>query len=98
MTGHPAWGDPVEHPWTTGMQMSYSTEAVFWGNWIKQNLADDLPVKVAGLVNDNDFGKAYGIGFERWAEANPDVVSEFVQVGHDPAAATVTNEMTTMRR
>lgn len=20
MTGHPAWGDPLNHPWTTGMQ------------------------------------------------------------------------------
>jgi branched-chain amino acid transport system substrate-binding protein len=96
MTGHPAWGDPVNHPWTTGMQMSYSTEAVLWGNWIKENLADDLPVKVAGLVMDNDFGLAYEDGFQKWADANPDVVSEFVAVPHDPAAPTVTNEMTTV--
>ncbi|MDH3294243.1 MAG: ABC transporter substrate-binding protein [Acidimicrobiia bacterium] len=96
MTGHPAWGDPVNHPWTTGMQMSYSTEAVLWGNWIKENLADDLPVKVAGLVMDNDFGLAYEDGFQKWADANPDVVSEFVVVPHDPAAPTVTNEMTTV--
>ena len=96
MTGHPAWGDPVGHPWTTGLQMSYSTEAVFWGNWIKQNLAADLPVKVAGLVMDNDFGLAYEDSFEKWAEDNPDVVSEFVAVPHDPAAPTVTNEMTTI--
>ena len=96
MTGHPAWGDPVNHPWTTGLQMSYATEAVLWGNWIKQNLADDLPVKVAGLVMDNDFGLAYEDGFEKYAEANPDVVSEFIPVPHDPAAPTVTNEMTTI--
>ncbi|MEM8922052.1 MAG: ABC transporter substrate-binding protein [Actinomycetota bacterium] len=96
MTGHPAWGDPVEHPFTTGLQMSYSTEAVFWGNWIKDNLADDLPVKVGGLVMDNDFGLAYKDSFEKWAEANPDVVSEFQAVPHDPAAPTVTNEMTTL--
>ncbi len=96
MTGHPAWGDPEGHPWTTGLQMSYSTEAVFWGNWIKQNLAADLPVKVAGLVMDNDFGLAYEDSFEKWVEANPDVVGEFVAVPHDPAAPTVTNEMTTI--
>jgi ABC-type branched-subunit amino acid transport system substrate-binding protein len=96
MTGHPAWGDPVGHPWTTGLQMSYSTEAVFWGNWIKSNMADQLPVKVAGLVMDNDFGLAYKDGFEKWAEQNPDVVSEFQAVPHDPAAPTVTNEMTTI--
>ncbi|MEL6982936.1 MAG: ABC transporter substrate-binding protein [Actinomycetota bacterium] len=96
MTGHPAWGDPEGHPWTTGLQMSYSTEAVFWGNWIKQNLADDLPVTVAGLVMDNDFGLAYEDSFEKWAEANPDVVAEFLPVPHEPAAPTVTNEMTTI--
>ena len=96
MTGHPAWGDPEGHPFTTGLQMSYSTEAVFWGNWIEQNLADQLPVKVAGLVMDNDFGLAYEDSFEKWVEANPDVVSEFQAVPHDPAAPTVTNEMTTI--
>ncbi len=96
MTGHPAWGDPEGHPFTTGLQMSYSTEAVLWGNWIRENLADQLPVKVGGLVMDNDFGLAYKDSFEKWAEANPDVVSEFQAVPHDPAAPTVTNEMTTL--
>lgn len=96
MTGHPAWGDPINHPFTTGLQMSYATEAIFWGNWIKTNMADRLPVTVSGLVMDNDFGLAYQDGFERWAEANPDVVSEFNPIPHDPAAPTVTNEMTTI--
>ncbi len=96
MTGHPAWGDPVNHPWTTGMQLSYSTEAILWGSWIKQNLPDILPVKVAGLVMDNDFGLAYELGFDEWAAANPDVVSEYRPVRHDPAAPTLTNEMTTI--
>ena len=96
-TGHPAWGDPENHPWTTmAAGMSYATEAVLWGNWIKTNLADQLPVKVSALVMDNDFGLAYRDGFEKWAEGNPDVVSEFVPITHDPAAATVTNEMTTV--
>ena len=96
MTGHPAWGDPVNHPWTSGLQMSYSTEAILWGTWIKNNLADELPVKVAGLVMDNDFGLAYELAFEAYAEANGDIVSEFVAIRHDPAAPTVTNEMTTI--
>ncbi len=96
MTGHPAWGDPVNHPWTTIMQMSYSTESILWGAWIKENLADLLPVKVAGLVMDNDFGLAYELGFEEWAHENTDVVSEFLPVRHDPAAPTLTNEMTTV--
>ena len=96
MTGHPAWGDPVNHPFTTGLQMSYSTEAVFWGNWIKNNMADQLPVKVGGLVMDNDFGLAYQDSFQKWADQNPDVVAEFQPVPHDPAAPTITNEMTTL--
>jgi branched-chain amino acid transport system substrate-binding protein len=96
MTGHPAWGDPVKHPWTSGLQLSYSTEAILWGNWIKANLADQLPVVVSGLVMDNDFGLAYEKGFEAYAEANPDVVSEFIAVRHDPAAPTLTNEVTTV--
>jgi branched-chain amino acid transport system substrate-binding protein len=96
MTGHPAWGDPVEHPWTNGLQMSYATEAILWGSWIKANMADQLPVTVAGLVMDNDFGLAYEDGMQTYADANPDVVEEFIAVRHDPAAPTVTNEMTTI--
>ncbi|MCP5030029.1 MAG: ABC transporter substrate-binding protein [Actinomycetia bacterium] len=96
MTGHPAWGDPVNHPWTTGMQMSYATEAILWGAWIKANMADQLPVNVAGLVMDNDFGLAYEDGMQSYAEANPDVIADFNAVRHDPAAPTVTNEMTTI--
>ena len=94
-TGHPAWGDPEVHPWTTGSILSYSTESVLWGNWIKENV-DNLPVVVAGLVMDNDFGLAYELGFEEYAHNNPDVVSEFVPVRHDPAAPTITNEVTTI--
>ena len=96
MTGHPAWGDPEIHPWTSGMIMSYSTEAVLWGTWIKQNLAYQLPVKVAGLVMDNDFGLAYELGFEAYAEDNPDIVAEYLPVRHDPAAPPLTNEVTTI--
>ena len=95
-TGHPAWGDPVAHPWTTSNQMSYSTEAILWGTWIKQNMADRLPVTVAGLVIDNDFGLAYEEGMKAYAEENPDVIAEFNPIRHDPAAPTVTNEMTTI--
>jgi ABC-type branched-subunit amino acid transport system substrate-binding protein len=96
LSGHPAWGDPEFHPWTTGYQLSYFTEAVLWGGWIKANLADELPLKVAGLVADNDFGLAYEAGFQTFAENNPDVVSEFVAIRHDPAAPTVSNEVTTL--
>ncbi|MEM7324254.1 MAG: ABC transporter substrate-binding protein [Actinomycetota bacterium] len=93
-TGHQAWGDPVGHPWTTGLQMSYATESLLWGSWIDQNF--DEPVKVAALVMDNDFGLAYEQGFADYAASNPDVISEVEFVRHDPAAATLTNEITTL--
>ena len=89
VSGHPAWGDPVVHPRTTGLQLAYTTEATLWGTWIEQNLTDELPVKVAGLVMDNDFGVTYEAAFAAWADANPDVVSEFVAVRHDPAQTSV---------
>ncbi len=91
-TGHQAWGDPVNNPWTTGLQMSYATESLLWGSWINDNY--DGPVKVAALVMDNDFGLAYEQGFERYAESNDKISVEFVR--HDPAAATLTNEITTL--
>ncbi len=98
VTSHPTWGDPVGRPWTTGLQLSHSTEAVLWGSWIKSNLVADLPVKVAALVRDDAFGVAYESSFAAWADANPDVVSEFVTVSHSTApGGTVSNEMATIK-
>ncbi len=43
--------------------MAYNTEAVLWGGFIEQRLDELAPdggkVKVAALVMNNDFGKAY---------------------------------------
>ena len=39
-SGHPALGDPVNHPWTPGTTFSYTTEAVLWGTFIEQHLED----------------------------------------------------------
>lgn len=68
MTGHPAWGDPHNHPWTTGLQLAYNTEAVLWGAFIEQRIDELAPsgskATIAGLIMNNDFGKAYEIGFK----------------------------------
>ena len=96
ISGHPAWGDPVKYPWTTGMQMSYATESILWGTWIEENLSDLLPVKVASLATDRSFGQHYELSFQEWAEANADVVSEYLPVRHDPVASSLTNEMQTV--
>ncbi len=93
MSGHPAWGDPSNHPWTTGAQLSFSSEAILWGRWLKQNMASELPLKVAGLVIDNDFGSVYEDAFSQWAEDNTDVVSEFIGVRHDPSASSIDDEI-----
>lgn len=95
MTGHPAWGDPQGFPWTTGMQLNYFTEGVLWGSWIENNLADKAPVTVAALVADNDFGLAYEKGFLNFA-AGSDIIGDVEVVRHDVAAATLTNEITTL--
>lgn len=90
LSANPSFGDPIGSPWTIGMQLLQSSEALLWGEWIKQNLRDELPVKVVGMTNDNYLGLGYMFGFEAWAEANPGVVSEFVPLLHDPAAPTLT--------
>ncbi len=92
-SSHSAWGDPVVHPWTTGSQMAYNTEAILWGAWIERNLNSMLPVQVAAVVMDNNFGVAYALAFEEWAEAHPEVVSSFTAVRHDPSAPSLATEM-----
>jgi len=93
MTGHQAWGDPDNNPWTSGLQLSYATEALLWTTWIEENV--EPGAAVAGLVMDNDFGLAFESAFEAFAEES-DHIGEVTLVRHDPAAATLTNEMTTL--
>lgn len=93
VSGSPAWGDPIGHPWTTGSWLPYSTEAQLWGEWIEANLPDRLPVKVVGLVMASGFPRAYEQGMERYAAAHPEVVSEFVSVRHEPSDPSLAEEM-----
>jgi branched-chain amino acid transport system substrate-binding protein len=60
-TGSPAWGNP-DYPWTVGSTLApYSLE----GKAFATVLADENPTaKVAMLVQDDDFGKAYEEGFK----------------------------------
>jgi branched-chain amino acid transport system substrate-binding protein len=101
MTGHPAWGDPVNHPWTTGMALSYTSEAVLWGAFIEKNIDElagsDGKVTVGALVMNNDFGKAYDVGFRGYLDNSPikdriDYQPELVE----PSAPTITDAMTTI--
>jgi branched-chain amino acid transport system substrate-binding protein len=101
MTGHPAWGDPVNHPWTTGEQLAYNTEAVLWGAFLEENAdelkANDGKITVAALVMNNDFGKAYDGGFQAWLAQSPmkgDIEYESEVI--EPTAPTITDAMTTL--
>jgi ABC-type branched-subunit amino acid transport system substrate-binding protein len=72
-TGHPAWGDPVNHPWTTGSIFAYNTEAVMWGSFLEQHI-NEFPggkVKVAALVMNNDFGVNYNTTFKAFLAQSP---------------------------
>ncbi len=101
MTGHPAWGDPVKHPWTTGQQMAYNTEAVLWGAFIEKRAAElkgaDGKITVAALVMNNDFGAAYNFGFKAWLSQSP-LKDQVVYVNEtiEPTAPTITDPMTTL--
>jgi hypothetical protein len=98
-TGHPAWGDPVKHPWTNGMILSYNIEALLWGEFIDEHMSE-LPagkITVAALAMNNDFGKVYDQAFRayRSQSANKDRINYVVE-WIEPQAATVTDPMTTL--
>jgi branched-chain amino acid transport system substrate-binding protein len=98
MTGHPAWGDPVNHPWTTGLQMAYNTEAVLWGAFIEERLEEfGGQAKVAALVMNNDFGKAYDSGFKAFLAQSPQAANiDYVTEIIEPQAPTIKDPMTTL--
>lgn len=87
-TGFPAWGDPKNHPWTTGGILAYNTEALIWADYIK----DQKPgAKVAQLIFNNDFGKAYQETFTEAAEKND---LELVETRlHEGTAPNIDNEI-----
>ena len=92
-TGHPAWGDPVNHPWTMGSILGYSTEAILWGTYMERTLPKG--VKVAALVMNNDFGKSYLDGLRAFISQS-DHDFELVSETFEPAAPTIKTEMTTL--
>jgi branched-chain amino acid transport system substrate-binding protein len=91
-TGAPQWGDVTNHPWTTGMQMDYATEAGLWAEWLKTQHPE--ATKVAAIAFNNDFGKAYVSGFQRFTKGTDIKVVD--QEYHEPTAPNLTNQMTTI--
>ncbi len=75
LSGHPAWGDPLNHPWTTGDTLAYHSEALLWGAFIEAR-ADELrgadgKITVAAVVMNNDIGNGYDAGFRAWLGQTP---------------------------
>jgi branched-chain amino acid transport system substrate-binding protein len=102
ITAHAAWGDPVNHPWTTGAaNLSYSSEAILWGSFLEQHLSEfptDRKVNVAALVVNNDFGKLYDGSFRAFvaqSAALKDRVSYSTET-IEASAPTITDPMTTL--
>jgi branched-chain amino acid transport system substrate-binding protein len=103
MSAHPAWGDPVGHPWTTGLQLSYTTEALLWAGFVEQHLhelADRSSsggaaagvVTVGSLVASDGIGPLYQAAFRAALAQSPDGdrirdVSETVAAGSSTTAA-----------
>lgn len=86
----PIWADPSGHPWTTGLRMAQTTEALLWLQWIERGAVE--PVTVAALVMDNSFGRTYERAFGE-AAATSNAIERFDVVRHDPAAPSVATEM-----
>jgi branched-chain amino acid transport system substrate-binding protein len=89
-TGAAQWGDVENHPWTTGMQLDYFTEASLWATWLKQKYPNG--VKVASITFNNDFGKSYLKGFKfSIKDSKVELVGDFQ---HDPTAPNIDNQFT----
>ncbi|MCB1002230.1 MAG: ABC transporter substrate-binding protein [Acidimicrobiales bacterium] len=91
-TGAAQWGDVENHPWTTGMQIDYFTEAQLWAAWLLKEHPD--LTKVAMITFNNDFGKSYSNGFKAYIEGTDlEVVAEEL---HEPTAPNLTNQFTSL--
>ncbi len=91
-TGAPQWGDVTNHPWTTGMQIDYASEAGLWAEWLQAEHPE--VTKVAAVNFNSDFGQAYVKGFERAIDGTDIQVVE--QQSHEPTAPDLTNQFTTI--
>jgi len=89
-TGAAQWGDVEGHPWTTGMQLDYFTEAKLWASWLKDKFPNGA--KVAAITFNSDFGNSYLKGFKNAIKgSNLTLAGNFP---HDPTAPNIDNQYT----
>jgi branched-chain amino acid transport system substrate-binding protein len=91
-TGAAQWGDVENHPWTTGMQLDYFTEASLWAKWLETQHPE--ATKVAELTFNSDFGQSYHNGFA-FATKGTDI-KVVDQETHEPTAPNLDNQFTTL--
>ncbi len=91
-TGAAQWGDVENHPWTTGMQLDYFTEASLWAKYLETEHPDKK--KVAELTFNSDFGQSYHNGFANAIKGTDIKVID--QENHEPTAANLDNQFTTL--
>ncbi|MFN0092699.1 MAG: ABC transporter substrate-binding protein [Acidimicrobiales bacterium] len=91
-SGHPAFADPVNHPWTTNSYLLYPPEGAILAEYVAATYGKG--VTVAQLVLNNDFGLSYRAGFDKKAkELGINIVKSEL---FETSAPTVTNEVTTL--
>ena len=91
-SGGAQWGDVENHPWSTGLQLDYFSEAVLWAEWLKEEFPDGA--KVTMITFNNDYGKSYSGGFRSAIEGtNIELVDEEL---HEAGAPNLTNQFTSL--
>ena len=91
-SGAAQWGDVENHPWTTGMQLDYFTEASLWATWLKTQHPDAKTV--AEITYNSDFGQSYHNGFAYAIKGSDIKVVD--QETHEATAPNLTNQFTTL--
>ena len=89
-TGAAQWGDVDAHPWTTGMQLDYTTEAILWAAWVNSEFPSGA--KVAMLTYNSDFGLSYSKGFRAAIKGSKTTVVK--EELHEATAPNLTNQFT----
>lgn len=91
-TGSPVWGNE-SYPWTIGSTLApYTVEAKAFADYLKENKPD---AKVAMLVQNDDFGKAYEEGFKNEIEGSDITVTEVKT--YEAGTDEVTSEVTSLK-
>jgi branched-chain amino acid transport system substrate-binding protein len=85
------FGDPKNHPWTSGFGLDYYNESGIWASWIKEKFPQGA--KVATISIGNALGQSYIDGFKR-AVAQTDGIEIVDEQTNDVTAPNVDNEVT----